>query len=83
MRRGDERLREEIESHIAIQTEENIRAGMTPEEARRQARLKFGGVEVIREQFHARAGDSAAPRKPSLRTFATLCVSCANRLALR
>ena len=56
MRRGDERLREEIESHIAIQTEENIRAGMTPEEARRQARLKFGGVEAIREQFHSEKG---------------------------
>ena len=41
-RRGDERLREEIESHLAAQTEENIRAGMTPEEARRQAGVKFG-----------------------------------------
>ncbi len=36
-RRGDERLREEIKSHIATQTEENIRAGMTPE-ARRHAK---------------------------------------------
>ena len=52
-RRGDERLREEIESHIATQTEENIRAGMTPEEARRQARLKFGAVEAVREDYHA------------------------------
>ena len=43
-RRGDDRLREEIESHIAARTEENIRAGMTPEEARRHARLTFGGV---------------------------------------
>ena len=42
-RRGDERLREEIEQHLAMQTEENIRAGMSPEEARRKARLKLGG----------------------------------------
>jgi predicted permease len=55
-RRGDERLREEIESHIAIQTEENIRAGMTPGGARRHARLKFGAVEAVREDYHAEEG---------------------------
>ena len=55
-RRCDERLREEIESHIATQTEENIRAGMTPGEARRHARLKFGAVEAIREDYRAEEG---------------------------
>jgi len=55
-RRGDERLREEMEQHIALQTEENICAGMTPEEARRQARLKFGGIEAVRERYHAEEG---------------------------
>ena len=54
--RNDERLREEMELHLTAQTEENLRAGMTDEEARRQARLKFGAVEVIREQYHAQAG---------------------------
>src|SRR5580704_16076233 len=53
LRRNDERLREEIESHIATQTEENIHAGMTPEEARRQALLKFGAVEAVREDYYA------------------------------
>ncbi len=55
-RGGDERLREEMESHIAAQTEENIRADMTPEEARRHARLKFGAVEAVREDYHAEEG---------------------------
>jgi predicted permease len=55
-RRGDKRLREEIESHIATQTEENIRAGMGPEEARRHARLKFGAVEAVRQDYHAEEG---------------------------
>ncbi|MGA8578520.1 MAG: ABC transporter permease, partial [Bryobacteraceae bacterium] len=55
-RRGDERLREEMESHIAAQTEKNIRAGMTPGEARRHARLKFGAVEAVREDYHAEEG---------------------------
>jgi predicted permease len=55
-RRADERIVEEIESHIATQTEENIRAGMTPEEARRHAHLKFGSMEAIREDYHAEGG---------------------------
>jgi predicted permease len=55
-RRGDQRLREEIESHLANLAEENIRAGMTLEEARRQARLKFGAVDAVREDYHAEEG---------------------------
>ncbi|PYS55394.1 MAG: permease [Acidobacteria bacterium] len=55
-RRDDERFREEIESHIAAQTDENIRAGMTPDEARRHARLKFGAVEAVREDYRAEKG---------------------------
>ena len=55
-RRGDERLREEMESHLAAQTEENIRAGMTAMEARRHARMKFGAAETIREDYHAEEG---------------------------
>jgi hypothetical protein len=43
-RAQDERLREEIEEHIALQTEESLRAGLSPIEARRQSMLKFGGV---------------------------------------
>ncbi len=52
-RRGDRRFREEMESHLAAQTEENVRAGMTPEEARRQARLKLGAMEAVREEYLA------------------------------
>ena len=52
-RRGDERLREEMEQHLDMQAADNIRAGMSSEEARRQARLKFGGVGAIREDYHA------------------------------
>lgn len=42
-------LDEEIRFHIERQTEKNLRAGMTPDEARRQALIKFGGVEQARE----------------------------------
>ena len=52
-RSADERLQEEIAEHLALQTEENIRAGMPPAEARRQAALKLGATQTIREDHHA------------------------------
>ncbi|HTW46716.1 MAG TPA: permease prefix domain 1-containing protein, partial [Acidobacteriaceae bacterium] len=55
-RRGDQRLREELEEHLTLQTAENMRSGMTPTEARRQAVLKLGAAEAVREQYHAEEG---------------------------
>src|SRR6202451_3916193 len=55
-RRDDQRLREEMAEHVALQTEENLRAGMPPVEARRQAALKVGAPQAIREQHHAEQG---------------------------
>jgi predicted permease len=52
----DDRLREEIEEHIALETAENVRAGLSAVEARRQAILKFGAVESIKEDYHAERG---------------------------
>jgi predicted permease len=51
-RSADQRLREEMAEHLALQMEENLRAGMTAAEARRQARLKLGAGEAIREDYH-------------------------------
>jgi hypothetical protein len=51
-RSADQRLQEEIAEHLAFQTEENLRAGMSPAEARRQAALKLGAVQAIREGHH-------------------------------
>ncbi|HZD50916.1 MAG TPA: ABC transporter permease [Silvibacterium sp.] len=55
-RRADQRLQEEMAEHLALQTEENLRAGMSPAEARRQAALKLGAAQAIREQHHAEQG---------------------------
>jgi macrolide transport system ATP-binding/permease protein len=55
-RAQDDRLREEIEGHIALQTAENLRAGLSPVEARRQAMLKFGGVEAMKQDYRAKRG---------------------------
>ena len=55
-RSGEERLRAEIEDHIALQTADNIRAGLSPVEARRQAVLKFGAVEATKEDYRDQRG---------------------------
>src|SRR5271154_40551 len=55
-RSQDERLREEIEEHIALQTAENLRAGLSPVEARRRAMVKFGGVEAMKQEYRALRG---------------------------
>ena len=50
-RRDDARFTEEFEAHLQMQGEENVRAGMPPEEARRQAVLKFGPIEAIKDGY--------------------------------
>ena len=55
-RRDETRLREEVEEHLALQTAENIRAGMSLDEARRQAVLKFGAVEAVKEDCRDHRG---------------------------
>ena len=42
-------LDEEIRFHLDQQTAKHRRAGMSPDEARRQALLKFGGLERVRD----------------------------------
>src|SRR5215831_4323082 len=49
-KRLDDRLGEEIRFHVEQQTEANRRAGLSADEARRQALIQFGGVERTREQ---------------------------------
>src|ERR1700683_270752 len=55
-RQDEERLRAEIEEHLALQTADHVRAGLSPAEARRQAVLKFGGVEAIKESYRDERG---------------------------
>jgi len=54
--RRDSDLAEELQLHIDLQTEDNIRSGMTPEDARRAARLKFGAMESIKESYRDQRG---------------------------
>jgi putative ABC transport system permease protein len=44
----------ELESHIALHTDEGIRAGLSPDEARRQALIRLGGAEQTRQAHRER-----------------------------
>ena len=46
----------ELESHLQLHIEDNLRRGMTPEGARRHALMKLGGLEQTRENYRNRRG---------------------------
>jgi macrolide transport system ATP-binding/permease protein len=45
---------DEIESHLQMHIDDNIRAGMSPQEARRVAVMKLGGVDQTKEAYRDR-----------------------------
>src|SRR6185436_17091595 len=47
----DERARE-LEAYLAIETDENIARGMSPDAARDAARRKLGNVTLVREEIY-------------------------------
>jgi macrolide transport system ATP-binding/permease protein len=53
--RRERELADEIEAHLGMHEDDNRRAGMTPEEARRAALLKLGGVEPTKEAWRDRS----------------------------
>ncbi|MFZ0416130.1 MAG: ABC transporter permease [Candidatus Acidiferrales bacterium] len=55
-KRRDIELHDELESHLQMHIDENIRRGMTPADARRQALIKLGGVEQAKEAYRDRRG---------------------------
>ncbi len=48
-------LAEELDMHLQMHIEDNIRAGMSPELARRTAMLKLGGVEATKQAYRERS----------------------------
>jgi putative ABC transport system permease protein len=52
LRRGESEreLSDELVFHVERQTAENVRAGMTPAQARQAAMIEFGGVESMKEE---------------------------------
>jgi macrolide transport system ATP-binding/permease protein len=54
--RRDRELAEEIESHLQMHFEDRLRAGLSPGDARRDALLRLGGVEALKEAHRDRRG---------------------------
>jgi hypothetical protein len=50
----DHELQDELASHLTMHIEDNLRSGMSPEEARRQALLTLGGLEQTKEAVRER-----------------------------
>jgi predicted permease len=59
----EQEFAEELASHLAMHIEDNLRAGMSPEEARRAALIKLGGVTLAKELRREQGGF------PMLETF--------------
>jgi len=55
-RRLEEELDAELRFHLVMETEQNLRRGMSPEEARHAAVRSFGGVEQTKEAWRDRRG---------------------------
>ncbi|HEX5431575.1 MAG TPA: permease prefix domain 1-containing protein, partial [Bryobacteraceae bacterium] len=53
-RRREDDLGQELESHLQLHIDDNLRAGMTPAQARREALLKLGGIETTKENYRDR-----------------------------
>jgi putative ABC transport system permease protein len=49
-------LSRELETALQLHIDDNLRGGMTPVEARRQAMLAFGGLEQTKERYRDRRG---------------------------
>lgn len=54
--RRDQEFAAEMESHLQMHIDDNLRAGMTAREARRQALIKLGGLEATKELYRQRRG---------------------------
>src|SRR3984885_8930905 len=52
-KRSDAELQEEIEVFLTEETADNVARGMSPEEARRQANVKLGNPQKVRESLWA------------------------------
>ena len=52
--RQEQEFSAELESHLQLHIDDNLRAGMSPPDARRSALLKLGGVEHTKQAHRER-----------------------------
>ena len=85
----DRELSDELQDHLQLLIQENIAKGMPPEEARRSARRKLGGVTQVEEKCREARGVNMIEnffqdlryglrqllRRPGFATLAVLCLT--------
>ena len=54
--RVEQEMNEELRFHMDMETEDRIQTGMSPDEARRHARVRFGAVEGVKEEVRMARG---------------------------
>jgi macrolide transport system ATP-binding/permease protein len=52
----DRDFSEELASHMQLHMDDNLRSGMTPEEAVRAAKIRLGSIESIKEGVREQRG---------------------------
>jgi predicted permease len=70
-RRRDDEVQREIEQHLALERDLNLERGMSDSEASRQASIKFGSRQRVREQIRTR--NSIAPLEKLIRDIRYAC----------
>jgi len=77
----DRDLSDELAAHLEMHIVDNVRVGMSPEEARRAALMQLGGMEQTKESMRERRSVALLETAvPDVR-FGSAC--CANRRASR
>jgi predicted permease len=54
VRRDEDDFAREIEAHLELEAARLVDAGLGPDDARAEARRRFGNVTIVRERFHER-----------------------------
>jgi hypothetical protein len=79
--RVEREMDEELRGFLEASAEDKQRAGMTPEEAARAARVEMGSTNAVKHRIRSAGWETAA--KISGRTFATACACWPRARCLR
>src|SRR5258708_1853228 len=77
----DREFADELGSHLQMHIEDNLRIGMSPAEARRNALIKLGGIEQTKEKYRDAGAFRSSDRH--YKPFALGRASCSRILALQ
>src|SRR6185312_4340950 len=74
-RKRDAELEEELSAHLEMLVEQNVERGMTPQEARRAARIALGGGEQIKEAVREQRGLPMLRKSPGFAAIAIVSLA--------